>query len=448
MSKRILLSLLTTLFVLATWLSVPGQSSNRSHLTGVPGSFYRGASFLNGSSEREQDGLNGPVRRVRTETAKLSNKNGKLVEGARVTLEVAAYDIKGAKIENAYYPVPGAAITGKEVYKYDDKGNIVEMILQDEKGTLLSKETYTYEFDQFGNWTRMTTSVAVIENGKITFEPTEVTYRTISYYLDEATLARMNQTPAPAATNTSVANTAASNSSLPNTVPANSTASNSNASAPASGAQVPSNTPLKTTAQNGGAANSPASTSKQPAQTVTANNKPVVTTTAADASRQSNPPTAAPPPNATPIVRTSAPVGEKPSTTSNEQARDAGESSSSSSNSKPAAGKPGEEQASKPIIKPLLKPISGGVLNGKAINLPKPAYPLTAKSARLSGVVVVEVVIDGNGKVISARAVSGPVLLQQAAVQAAYQAKFSPTMLSDQPVKVVGTINYNFALAQ
>jgi protein TonB len=107
-----------------------------------------------------------------------------------------------------------------------------------------------------------------------------------------------------------------------------------------------------------------------------------------------------------------------------------------------------EELANKPVIKPLLKPVSGGVLNGKALNLPKPAYPLSARTARMTGVVTVEVVIDGNGKVISARAVSGPALLQQSAVQAAYQAKFSPTILSGQPVKVVGTINYNFSLAQ
>jgi protein TonB len=88
------------------------------------------------------------------------------------------------------------------------------------------------------------------------------------------------------------------------------------------------------------------------------------------------------------------------------------------------------------------------VLNGSAINLPKPSYPESAKSVRAQGLVVVEVVIDTNGKVISARAVSGPSVLQQAAVQAAQQARFSPTTLSGQPVRVAGTINYNFALAR
>ncbi|HYE64357.1 MAG TPA: TonB family protein, partial [Pyrinomonadaceae bacterium] len=89
-------------------------------------------------------------------------------------------------------------------------------------------------------------------------------------------------------------------------------------------------------------------------------------------------------------------------------------------------------------------PISGGVLNGKAISLPKPPYPTIAKAARASGTVTVQVTIDENGNVISARAVSGHPLLQAAAVQAARQAKFSPTKLSGQPVKVTGVITYNF----
>lgn len=89
-------------------------------------------------------------------------------------------------------------------------------------------------------------------------------------------------------------------------------------------------------------------------------------------------------------------------------------------------------------------PISGGVLNGKALSLPKPPYPAIAKSARAAGTVVVQVTIDESGKVISARAISGHPLLQAAAVQAAYGARFSPTQLSGQPVKVTGTISYNF----
>ena len=93
---------------------------------------------------------------------------------------------------------------------------------------------------------------------------------------------------------------------------------------------------------------------------------------------------------------------------------------------------------------PPRAPISGGVLNGKAISLPKPAYPPIARSAHASGTVVVQVTIDENGNVISAHAVSGHPLLQAVSVAAARGARFSPTKLSGQPVKVTGVITYNF----
>ena len=97
-----------------------------------------------------------------------------------------------------------------------------------------------------------------------------------------------------------------------------------------------------------------------------------------------------------------------------------------------------------PAATPPRAPISGGVLNGKAISLPKPAYPPIARQAHASGTVVVQVTIDENGSVISARAVSGHPLLQAVAVNAARNARFSPTKLSGQPVKVTGVITYNF----
>ena len=91
-----------------------------------------------------------------------------------------------------------------------------------------------------------------------------------------------------------------------------------------------------------------------------------------------------------------------------------------------------------------VKTISGGVLNGKAISLPNPPYPPVARAAKASGTVVVQVIVDENGNVISAQAVSGHPLLKAAAVAAARGAKFSPTKLSGQPVKVTGVITYNF----
>jgi protein TonB len=89
-------------------------------------------------------------------------------------------------------------------------------------------------------------------------------------------------------------------------------------------------------------------------------------------------------------------------------------------------------------------PISGGVLNGKALHLVQPQYPQIAKQAHASGTVVVQVLIDENGNVIAAHAVSGHPLLQPVAVAAARASKFSPTKLSGQPVQVNGLIQYNF----
>ena len=92
--------------------------------------------------------------------------------------------------------------------------------------------------------------------------------------------------------------------------------------------------------------------------------------------------------------------------------------------------------------------ISAGVLNGKAISKPQPPYPALAKAARAQGTVVIQVTVDETGSVTSAKAVSGHPLLQQAAIAAAKQAKFSPTLLSGKPVKVSGVLTYNFVLEQ
>ncbi len=122
-------------------------------------------------------------------------------------MEIVAYDIKGTKIENQYFPIAGSNLTGKEVYKYDDKGNISEMTLVNEDGSLMSKEIYKYEFDFAGNWNKMITSVAVIEGGKMSFEPTEVTHRSIMYYLDE-NMMKMAQPASPAPASSAVSNNA------------------------------------------------------------------------------------------------------------------------------------------------------------------------------------------------------------------------------------------------
>jgi len=84
-------------------------------------------------------------------------------------------------------------------------------------------------------------------------------------------------------------------------------------------------------------------------------------------------------------------------------------------------------------------PINGGMLNGKAIYLPRPDAPADA-----NGVVLVQILIDEQGSVIDAKPVAGPQNLHALAVNAARLARFMPTVLSGVPVQVSGTLSYNF----
>ena len=335
-------------------------------------------------SDRVRDGLQGPVRRIRTEVIKLSSASGKTVEdGKRVVLETAEYDLKGSKTQNQYFPVAGSTLTGREVYKYDDKGNISEMTLVNADGSLVSKEVYKYESDSLGNWVKMTTSVAVVENGHVTFEPTEITYRTIFYYLD-ATMSKMVETAGNFAP--SVKTEDAGSRVKPTAVTSREVkpAANSGASANhAEGEKVAATLPLPTSSLE--------KLKLSAAQPIPADLRGA----AVDTDKK--------------VVLVS-------------------------------------DSAPPPAPRPLLKPVSGGVLNGMALALPPPLYPDAARRMRQSGLVPVEVVVDENGKVISARALSGPSILRDVAVEAAYRARFSPTKLSGQPVKVTGQINYNFTL--
>jgi TonB family protein len=293
-------------------------------------------------------------------------------EGKHQVVELVAYDLKGNKIENQYFPIAGATLTGKEVYKYDEKGNISEMTLLNPDGTLMSKEVYKYEFDFLGNWSKMTTSVAVVDSRGITFEPTEVTYRSIMYYLDE----NMVKMVTPGAT-------------------------------------------------------ASAATSPQPAAPVT---KPVETKPAPGSKNNSK----------------KAPVVPDLPAASNSSAKlasgpvDLKVQAVSTNQALPIISI--DEPPPSPGPKPILKPVSGGVLNGTAVSLPPPMYPEAAKRMRTQGVVTVDVILDETGKVVSANSSSGPTILRDAAVQAALKARFSPTKLSGQPVKVSGVINYKFSL--
>ena len=96
------------------------------------------------------------------------------------------------------------------------------------------------------------------------------------------------------------------------------------------------------------------------------------------------------------------------------------------------------------VPSPPKRPVSIGVVNGNATYLPKPPYSQAAIMVGAQGEVTVQVTIDETGKVISSKAVSGHVMLRGPAEKAAWSARFTPTLLSNVPVKVTGVIVYKF----
>lgn len=141
----------------------------------------------------------------------------------------------------------------------------------------------------------------------------------------------------------------------------------------------------------------------------------------------------------------------EPATANDGQKREApspgSEGTTDAREARPGEAKPGEARPNEaPANGQGRAPISGGVLNGKAVSLPQPLYPVEARAARIGGAVTVQITVDEYGAVISARAVSGHPLLQAASVNAAMQARFASTFLMGEAVKVTGVLVYNFVV--
>jgi hypothetical protein len=185
--RRLLPAFLLWIAVFMTWAPVKAQDVKLPTVV----STRPAISVLD--STKEQDGLVGSVRRVKTETAKIELKDGRPVEGLPQLVEITTYGIKGNRVENTSYPIEVGPV-GKEEYKYDERGNITEMTVRDDHGAIVSRETYSYELDKFGNWTKMVTSLVVFENGELKREPVGVTNRTITYYFDD-TVAKIVEEP-------------------------------------------------------------------------------------------------------------------------------------------------------------------------------------------------------------------------------------------------------------
>lgn len=85
-----------------------------------------------------------------------------------------------------------------------------------------------------------------------------------------------------------------------------------------------------------------------------------------------------------------------------------------------------------------------GLVEGKARSLPAPRMTAAVRAMRIGGKVTVQTLIDEKGNVIFACAVSGPKELYETSEEAAYAAKFSPTIVGGKAVKVMGYIKYNY----
>ena len=108
----------------------------------------------------------------------------------------------------------------------------------------------------------------------------------------------------------------------------------------------------------------------------------------------------------------------------------------------PPAPEPKTREKAAPVETTVRR--SSVVLQGAAIRRVEPPYPRLALQAGVRGSVVVEVTIDEQGNCLAARALSGHPLLRDVSVKAAVGWKWKPTILNGVPVKVIGTISFNF----
>lgn len=90
--------------------------------------------------------------------------------------------------------------------------------------------------------------------------------------------------------------------------------------------------------------------------------------------------------------------------------------------------------------------VSSGVQAGMLIVAPRPAYPRIAVVTRMQGTVHIQAIIERDGAIGHLKVLSGPPLLQNAALDAVKQWRYKPTLLNGEPVEVVTEIDVNFTL--
>jgi protein TonB len=102
--------------------------------------------------------------------------------------------------------------------------------------------------------------------------------------------------------------------------------------------------------------------------------------------------------------------------------------------------------ASAPPAIPGAIRVGGNVSPPTRIKDVKPVYPPIARSAKVSGIVIVEVTIGADGRVADARVIRSIPLLDQAAIDAVRQWEFTPTLLNGAPTPIVMSTTVNFQL--
>lgn len=90
--------------------------------------------------------------------------------------------------------------------------------------------------------------------------------------------------------------------------------------------------------------------------------------------------------------------------------------------------------------------ISSGVSAGMLLAPIRPIYPEIARAAHVEGTIVVEATISRTGAIESLRVISGPAMLQPAAIDAIRKARYQPYRLNGSPTEVQTTISVNFRL--
>ena len=88
----------------------------------------------------------------------------------------------------------------------------------------------------------------------------------------------------------------------------------------------------------------------------------------------------------------------------------------------------------------------GNLTNANAVRMVTPTYSLTAQRTNIEGKVAVDVELDENGDVVSAKASSGHQMLRGPAEDAAKRSKFKPGLYNNKPIRAKGVIIYNFSL--